>query len=745
MRATKVKSERHRRHRKERDKDRDKDKKHHFQPVGAAPLLSDARAECILVASRRIGRIRAGVISGFVKERAGLEREADSLAQNAQNNADPEQHNTHHVMLSPQSTHPPSAILVGAVDPDDHIIREDAGSSSPPIPLAVAYANHASSSRAGPPNASQRRLAPSPFTPPGSTLPIPRQPQMPTHLHPSVQAYTTVQQGRHPHAMPHPGYAYFAPGTAQSGSVPFFVPMPWAVPGTPPGAPATQARPPQRETRENTQVTGQRPSKTRTPARGRTATGAGESNAATPMDSLVSAARTLIEDEDYDGDGDRVDAGGAETETAEDEVVEETPVRRRGSRRRAAAAAPDSPVSKRRRVGGPANSLPAAAAAVASGAASATPPGTTRAARRGKAAASAAAPPPAQEKPKAKGRARGKGKEKASVPVHGIDSTPPVAASTSAIAAAVSARAPPRTAAGRTAHAPKAITRIRSALDVLADQAAQEQERRPSLDPASRRASESEGGREEPGPGHETETEAEVEVEEGRRTHMLVPPLPAEGGAGELLMTVDMPAPPPDDLEGSWGGDDSAHAGMDIDSGPRSRAASPRAAPSLFPAVEEGPPPPSSPGRRRSTSASCPGPERPLSPQTDDPVDTEVQPDVPPQDAPHLHAEHEPPPSTLPPPSTATSEPQPRGKVAAAQDPLPDTPPRAEVPPPDPVYPPSADGASILKDTDTVVDPQPPATDPQPHVAPPPPAASAAVEIESGDEDAEGSIVEEAD
>ena len=71
-RSSKVKAEKYQHsHRKDREKDKDRDKeksrahRHRSHPV---PILADARAECILVAARKLGRVRAGVISGFVKE-----------------------------------------------------------------------------------------------------------------------------------------------------------------------------------------------------------------------------------------------------------------------------------------------------------------------------------------------------------------------------------------------------------------------------------------------------------------------------------------------------------------------------------------------------------------------------------------------------------------------------------------------------------------------------------------------------
>ncbi|KAL7282683.1 hypothetical protein ACG7TL_004157 [Trametes sanguinea] len=449
------KREKSHRHRRERDQDRDKDRRHRHRNARGTPLLADARAECILVAARKIGRIRAGIVSGLVQERAQLEREADLIAQNVQNaeSTQPDRH----VLNPPFATQPRPSVTnepTRAGDRDRTTPELDAGSSSPAVPLAASYQAQGSSTRGGAPSSSQRRLAPSPFPVPGPGVSYARQPPMPTHLHPSTQVFTPAAQGRHPHTISHPGYMYFAAGPGQSGPVSYMVPVPWGVPGTP----AVPTAGPSQPARTDAQRTQETP-KTRTPARRQTdKRGQGSS---TPMDSLVSAARTLIEDEDYDGEEERRGA-------------DETPVTRRGTRRRAAGIAPESPVPKRRRMGGTTDDLSASTSVAG--------PSGTRSARRGKAAAL----PPAQETSKPRGRAKGKGKEKAAPASH---------------TAAPAALDPPgatssTTGQGRVPHAPQ-VTRIRSALDVLADQAAQEQERRPSLDPASRRASASEGRDEE--------------------------------------------------------------------------------------------------------------------------------------------------------------------------------------------------------------------------------------------------------
>ncbi|KAI0355314.1 hypothetical protein OH77DRAFT_1589795 [Trametes cingulata] len=452
-------------HHKERHKDRERDKKHRHRHYARPSLLADARAECILVAARKIGRIRAGILSGFVKERAQTGGDG-SIVPVVQAGAEAES-SARHVLLSPPTSQPrpnPSA----AVGSDPHAAREaDAGSSSPSVRLAASYHGQAPS-----PRSTQRRLAPSPFAPSGPSVSVARQPQMPTHLHPSVQAYSAAAQGRHPHALPHPGYVYFAPGPGQTGPVPFVVPVPWAVPGTPPG----QAR----QSQGQTQPPAQGASQTRTPARSQAPPP--NEGASTPMDSLVSAARTLIEDEDYDGERAATEGSeGGPSADAEEATEDEPRVTRRGTRRRAAAPVPESPVPKRRRTGdaiGPSDT-PSTATAGAS---------TSSTTRRGKAAAASAQ---TQDKPKRGARAKGKGKEKAQAPPAEEDDSPPTALASPVVR---STPAPTR--------APQ-VARIRSALDVLADQAAQEQERRPSLGPGSRRESESSEGRE----AKETETE----------------------------------------------------------------------------------------------------------------------------------------------------------------------------------------------------------------------------------------------
>ncbi|KAH9919713.1 uncharacterized protein B0H18DRAFT_625894 [Fomitopsis serialis] len=56
-----------------------KDKRARFKAPGPrAPLLTDARAECILTAARKIGRVRAGIAAGLVRGREREERRAEA-------------------------------------------------------------------------------------------------------------------------------------------------------------------------------------------------------------------------------------------------------------------------------------------------------------------------------------------------------------------------------------------------------------------------------------------------------------------------------------------------------------------------------------------------------------------------------------------------------------------------------------------------------------------------------------------
>lgn len=671
-------SKRHSRKGRERDRERPRKHRHRHSIVASHPLLADARSEFILVAARKLGRLRAGILSGFVKEQAKFGREGELLTTNTHADRD-----SRHELPSPSTSRPRPSVLGGtAVSDHCTTLEGEAGSSSPPVPLAASRQRQGSGSRTA-----QRRLAPSPFVP-GAGGAVARPPNMPTHLHPSAQAYPVAAQGRHPQAMPHPGFVYFAPGPGQTGTMPFVVPVPWTVPGTPPG---------------NRQIQGQvapalvSPSKLKTPARAQAA-GTAEGSS-TPMDSLVSAARTLIEDEDYDGDEGEAGGSGAapatETEATaeEDAVPEETPLRRRGTRRRAAAAAPDSPAPKRRRTAG--------AASHELTAPSAAGPSAKKATRKAKAAA---APSQIQEKPKSRGRAKGKGKEKAGT-------LPPDRPSPSP----ASPSAPPPTASARVPYAPQ-VARIPSALDVLADQAAQEQGRWPSLDAASRRNSESEGGEEDaaleavgtPTPPAPEPVEDDVFAPE--------PPEPSPGGEREPAVepTVDTPK-------------------MDI------------AVQDAAPAAQEDADVKDANGGEAASVEVVDVPEAAVSRIFDE--DPAPAPDATPQRSPTPSS---PPIASVPPPPSSPTPPE----HPLLSPPRPSYSPPPEAPVLEPQGPPSSRSISATPAfaEDPALSVEAPVDGLDAHVSdvPPPPPGSGdepgggpgVLEIESSDEDAEGSIVD---
>ena len=182
------------------------------------------------------------------------------MAQNMQNSN--EHQDTHHALLSPPTSQPRPSIAGATTTQMPY--DGQAGSSSPPVPLAASYHAHGTASRGGGPP-THRRLAPSPFPAPAPSLSFARTPNLPTHLHPSGHAYPTAQ-GRHTHTTPQPGYMYFAPGPGQSGPVPYVVPVAWGVPGTPTAPPAGPSR--QRQGDEHPQA--ESSSSARTPVRNRT-------------------------------------------------------------------------------------------------------------------------------------------------------------------------------------------------------------------------------------------------------------------------------------------------------------------------------------------------------------------------------------------------------------------------------------------------------------------------------------------
>ncbi|KAI0326698.1 hypothetical protein GY45DRAFT_65539 [Cubamyces sp. BRFM 1775] len=710
------KSDRHHRHRKDRDRDRDKDRKyrHRYQP--GKPLLADARAECILAAARKIGRARAGVLSGLVKERAQLEREADVLAQNAQSSS--EHQDSQHALLSPPTSQPRPSIAGGSTTQMPY--DGQAGSSSPPVPLAASYQLHGRGHQA------QRRLAPSPFPAPAQSLSFARASNLPTHLHPSGHTYASNSQSGHPHTVSAPGYMYFAPGPGQSAPVPYVVPVAWGVPGTPTAPPAGPSR--QRQGDEHPQA--ESSSSARTPARRRT--NSATEGASTPMDSLVNAARSLIEDEDYDDERDAVPAG-VETDTLEEDAgADETPVRRRGTRRRGSALAPESPVPKRRRVGELKDDLTATSHLQAG-------PSAARSSRKGK----ANAPPQEKEKEKAKpkprARAKGKGKEKAlmtSVPraLHPSAHAEHPAALAPSYPSTVAAT-PPRT--GPTRAPP--VTRIRSALDVLADQAAQEQERRPSIGPASRRDSESESREAEEGVAeHDNDDTMAVRVATRSPT-----PTPTPAGTATASIAVDgvfvaeqvfateqMCSPLP-----HAGGESPAEDPKERNQGSEDATGDPSAAvpPDLHSEPEPEPEPePEHTGRPDVSTPLLPVADPEL--EAEEAVATELPHEAPPRDSPPLVSPAE---------ERRTPAPSEQGNTSTQAQDVPLATAAAE-----PGV--AAQGEDMTQGSVGVVDvfaepPGHPPPPPPPQPEPEPEAAAADPELESGDEDAEGSIDEEVD
>ncbi|KAL6307118.1 hypothetical protein BKA93DRAFT_838844 [Sparassis latifolia] len=363
----------------------------------ATPLLSDARAECLLVAARRIARMRADAIADLAKEREEQRQREQELEKEERERlaeaADAQRLRTR------SSRH-------GELDWGD-----DAGPSTHYAYGAMAHAS-SSSGRDAPaslhPNAAST----------SETAPIHGRPlQLPSHLHPSIQR---SQQPPHlplhpnsPHTVPQ-GFVYMhprfadpvsgGPGTSQGAhGVPLLVPLPpgvWPLPGTPTSGKTNQVRTPARNTGSSQGVT-------------------------TPMDSLVSAARTMMDDVD---------------ESNADEVP------RRRNATAAALDAQESPVPKRRR----------SVTASASGS-------------RMKPRSSRREPQPAElDLGGGRGKAKGKGKGRSGeTPTDSGDR----------------AKEPtPRSV-------PLSATPVRSALDVLAEQAAQEQGRWPSSGPGSRRQS----------------------------------------------------------------------------------------------------------------------------------------------------------------------------------------------------------------------------------------------------------------
>lgn len=351
------------------DKKKLKEKRTRFKAPGPRmPILSDARAECVLTAARKIGRVRAGIAAGLVRERERRESEAQIPAE-------------------------------GEPGPSNY-----AASAYPPM--------------ASPP---QMRVGPASAHPP------------------------------HPYAMPGFVYMQAVPSPPGGRAVPaqgaMMVPM-WPMQG--PGTPPAGRQPAVNQTQQAV-------------GRGR---GLGRGRAQGSLDSLLTAAtaaRTMMVGEEH-GAG-----AGEETEKEdEEEDEEERPTgkaraaKRPQRRKSAAASAP-----KRRKTGA---SVSASASASTGGLASTARGGGTGRTRR-----------PTKKALEALDQAqdrKGKGKQR---------EAPPAPAHAKGKANGVHANARPAHVAPPPAPPPPAapVARVRSALDVLAEQAAQEQEWMPVSGPGS--------------------------------------------------------------------------------------------------------------------------------------------------------------------------------------------------------------------------------------------------------------------
>lgn len=372
----------------------------------SASILSDARSECLLLAARKFGRMKAGIVSGIVKEREVAKvkdtnveattkrRTRDRKDRHREKTRVSEpQHQLHHSLPPPHLPHHLNAIHQPTVGPSTFPITNYYTHPPPPPPPLPATPH-----RDSPSNAAHPAHAHS----------------LPTHLHPSMT-----------HGQPQPGsIVYLNPAAMQSSPVPVQMQMRtsagvsvlvpigpgvWPMPSTPapparrhsskplahPNAgPSNQPIPPNEN--ENDQRSSSQSEPDQEPQ-----------TPATPLDSLLNAARTLMIDED--------DGSEANPQSSEDNATPR-PGASTGRRRRRRAVPPadvqDSPIPKRRKMG----VAPLAPAAIL-------------------------------------GTPERSGPRQGPLPVGG---TP-------------------------------LQGRVRSALDVLADQAAQEHERRPSVDPGSQR------------------------------------------------------------------------------------------------------------------------------------------------------------------------------------------------------------------------------------------------------------------
>ncbi|KZT06539.1 uncharacterized protein LAESUDRAFT_725993 [Laetiporus sulphureus 93-53] len=328
-----------------------------------APLLSDARAECLLVAARKIGRMRAILLAEMVREREERERQQN---------------------LGMSSFGGPSQYPLNGWQ---------FGMNGQPGPSSFSGFSPFMPVVSGNPLSAQNSF---------SSMSFPHAPPFQTALQTPPMHHMQPQ----PLAGPPQSYPISAPGF-------LYVPNPISSPA----ASGTQTVP-----STPTALHSQTSSHTQFSMGGRS-----QEEPTTPLHSLLTAARTLLVGEDFDVD-EIVGVGGEATE-------------HRVQTRSAATAALEPSTPKKRRALGRNATLPVAAPS----------PGAAVRKRRPVRAAATDQPP----------NRKGKGKQK-----EGARDTNGHAGAPTSVR----------------------LTRVHSALDVLA-QAADEQERRPPSGPASRRGS----------------------------------------------------------------------------------------------------------------------------------------------------------------------------------------------------------------------------------------------------------------
>ncbi|OCH90018.1 hypothetical protein OBBRIDRAFT_793731 [Obba rivulosa] len=401
----------------------------------APPLLSDARTECLLAAARKIGKARAAVLAGIVrdheKEKAREEKEREQEREREREQRQGQAANAY-----------PGTVQQRPIGADWDLRWFQDRSNS------FDYRNPYSNTL----HTSPTRLTASTSVP-GSRrgTPTPR-PQLPSHLHPSIQHYPhgalhshNPPRPTHPHQPGHAGpypqhpvpLVYMQPPLAvpishghPQGHVPLSMPMPVATGSGPvllPIRPGTAWPMPSTPSRRD----GANPAAAGSP---------GSSAAtATPLDSLVSAARSMMDEEGPDDTED----------TPNDERRRSLRTSVRSGRKGGQAADPDeSPVPKKRKVASTAAPPPPTPATKEAG--------TSRKRRQPKGGTTSQS----QEKvaPDKKGKGRSTDDQ---------DDVPHEEATA------------PSTPVARRAAAAISSTRVPSALDVLAEQAAQE--RRPAV------------------------------------------------------------------------------------------------------------------------------------------------------------------------------------------------------------------------------------------------------------------------